>query len=389
MPKPIPGFTWSAKARGWYRSYRNRPLYCGGAKATREQVEKNYARKRDAADNGERQPVEPAAMTLRDAISLYIAALEHRRDSGKPRRLSWRTFHNNVEAANKFGAFVGGDRQLDQITPADFSDYARKYGGWKHSGFDSVVCRVGTFMRWCRQMKYITEYEPGPAFQRPEKQDVQDDRIARTRAFTATEIALLYAAANPTIRCWIGLGICCAFNNSDIAHLTRDAVDLEQGIIDFRRRKTGRVRRVCPLPADVVADLSAYHRPEPQSDRDENLFFISTEGNAYARSRTEDGGKPSNTISRLFARLIADTAGVAAIAGRNFAGLRTSFANLAPPGYRDAVENVMGHAHGTVLLDHYMETLELTRSRFVVDHVWGRVVSARASSASPPSPSNQ
>ena len=41
-------------------------------------------------------------------------------------------------------------------------------------------------------------------------------------------------------------------NNSEVANLTRDVIDLDTAVIDFKRRKTGKIRRACPLPAEVV-----------------------------------------------------------------------------------------------------------------------------------------
>ena len=369
-PRPIPGFHWNAKARGWYRSYKNRPVYCGGRNASRADVERAYQRKKDLIDGAE---VEAPAITLRLATSRFLAACKHRVDSGKPRPLSSRMLHNYQLQLNHFGAFIGGDALIDRIGPEDFERYAKKFAAYSPAAFDSVVTRVGALFHWAGEMGYIDRYRPGPAFQRPGKQEVRDKRIARTRRFSAEEVARLYAAANDVMRCWIGLGVCCAFNNSDVANLTRDAVVLDADVphVDFRRRKTGKVRRVCPLPAEVVADLKRYVRPEPATERDAELFFLTRKGHAYCRSRKGDG-KPVDAVSRLFARLIVD-AGVEKIHGRNFAGLRTTTANLAPPGYRDELELIMGHAKGSILLDHYLEDVGMDRLVHVVRYVWGQV----------------
>ena len=58
--------------------------------------------------------------------------------------------------------------------------------------------------------------------------------------------------------------------------------------------------------------------------------------------------------------------------GRGYRSLRTTFANFAPPGYRDEVELVMGHAKGTVLQDNYLEDAALDRVAELVQAVWSR-----------------
>jgi integrase len=383
--KWFPSFT--AHRDGWVRSYKGRTRFIAGRNANRRQVEAAWDAKRqeiDAADKPDARPAAHGGLAYRDVLALFLADCLHRVETGKPRPMSRRTLHNYTVDLNAFGEFVGGGTPIGEIGPEQFTAFARKYGGWKASGFDSLVTRVGTLFRWAVEMEYIDRYRPGPAFQRPAKQDIRDQRISRQRGYAAEEIAKLYDVAGNTLRCWIGLGICAAFNNSDIANLTRTAVDFEAGLIDFRRRKTGKLRRVCPLPPAVVADLKAYRRPEPVQAAEADLFFLTINGVPYARTGAADY-RPSDSISRLFSRLIKQ-AGVKQIEGRNFAGLRTSFPNLAPPGYRDEVEMIMGHAHGTMLTDHYLEEIGLERVRHVVttvwDKVWSEVLKLRASSAS-------
>ncbi len=268
---------------------------------------------------------------------------------------------------------------LDQVGPEQFTAFARKYQGWKSSGFDSLVTRLSAFFRWAVEMEYIDRYRPGPSFQRPAKQAIRDDRIKRRRSFSPVEVSKLYQAAGETMKCWIALGLCAAFTNSDVAHLTRSVVDLSTGIIDFRRRKTGLVRRVIPLPQEVANLLKLYKRPEGgNSDR----FFLTRRGREFDRTR-QSNGKPTSNISRMFGKIVKATGIKECSDGRNFAGLRTSFYNLAPrDGYDTERAIIMGHAHGRIDLDHYLEDVGIERLRHVVQFVWSQINISPGDSAS-------
>jgi len=291
-----------------------------------------------------------------------------------------RTYHNYVKDLNDFGNFThdGGkiaDTPIREIGPAHFTAYAAKFAKWKASGFDSIVTRVGSLFRWAVEMEYIDRYRPGPQFHRPGKGEIRSERIDLTKSYTAAEVATLYNAANHTVQCWIALGICAAFNNADIGNLPRSLIDLDTGVIDFRRRKKGKIRRVIPLPSDVVALLKRYNRPNPTEAEWDDLFFITEKGNPFTRSRSRDGGyKPSDSISRLFSRLLEDTGVSTTADGRNFSGLRTTHYNLAPKGKWEFERLVvMGHAKGNVPLDSYLERLGVEDLRAYVEHIWSHI----------------
>ncbi len=323
---------------------------------------------RQIEEDSEAEVIGP--LSYRDALGEYLAVQKARIGAAR-NRIEQRTFDNLKYELNKFGNFrIDGApiaaRMIDQIGPREFSAYAREFDSWKGSGFDSVVSRVLAFFRWAQGMEYVEKFNPGPQFQRPDKKQLRGERIEKQFSFTIPEIAALYHAANDTMQCWIALGVCAAFTNTDVSHLPKDII--AGGVIDFRRRKEGRVRRVIPLPADVVELIAGYRRPETSLP----YFFVTTGGNCY--SRTGAGG-PSCSISTLFARLI-DESGVEKIKGRGFKGLRTSFFNLAPrSGYDTERKIIMGRAQGTIDYDSYLEDIGLDRLRHVVNHVWSQVKS--------------
>ena len=382
LKKRFPGFT--AGRSGWVRNHKGRTVACGGRRATREEVEATWEAKRKAIDaEADGTPLEDSRRTYREALAEFLTVQKAR--IGAPRnRIEERTYHNYVVALNAFGMFIYdgrkvADRDIRDVGPGIFSAYARTFANWKASGFDSVVTRVGALFHWAQGQEYIDRYRPGPEFVRPAKQDIRDQRIMLAKSYSPTEVAKLWNATKPGsfMRCAVGLGICAAFNNSDLGHVTRDVLDLTTGVIDFRRRKTGKVRRVIPLPAEVLAELKAYRRPEPALPEWSDRFFLTVKGMPYTRTRSRGGGfKPSDSVSRLFRELRID-AGAAEVRGRNYGGLRTSFFNLCPRGYDVERAVVMGRARGSVDLDHYAEGVPLTRLEEAISHVWNAVLAAR------------
>jgi integrase len=370
--KWFPGYTAHSRG-GWVRSYRGHSVWCGNRHATRDEVEATFSRKRAEIDAKGELAGRPKL--YREVLSEFLETRQALVDQG---RRSRRTLHNFSVVLNQLGDHVGGGTVFASTNRPDvFAAFARKFGGWKSSGFDSVVCRVGTFYRWAVEMEYIDRFRPGPQFRRPPKSEIRDERIDLQKSFTPAEFAKLYRAANPVMRCWLGLGLFAAMNNSEIAHLARSTVDLDAGVVDFRRRKRGKVRRVCPLPAFVVNDLRAYERPEATAQSDADLFFVTRGGHSYGGTRHRDG-KPSDMIGRLWAKL-ETAAGVEHKPRRNFSGLRTTFFNLAPRGQWDLERKViMGRAQGTVDLDSYLEDVGMDRLRHVVGHVFAKVSTALA-----------
>lgn len=359
---------------GWTRWYRGNGRHVCGKTVPLDQIESCWNAVKahwDAVLDAKPEPGPlPNERTYRDTLSEFMAIKRASIDAAR-KSITRRTFQNYEQALNDFGNFVSRDGKIAdlpiaKIGPEHFTAYAGKFSAWKSSGWDSVVSRVGALFRWAVEMDYIERYRPGPQFRRPDKKEIRSERIELQKVWTLQQIAKAWASANLTMRCFIALGICAGFNNSDIAHFNRTVYDAAMGIIDFRRRKSGKIRRVIPLPPDVMALLASYSRPEPSQPRWSDLFFISVEGNPYA------GGdeKPSNSISALTRKLL-DSCG---IKGKSFSGLRTTHFNLAPKGKWETERSiVMGHAKGTIALDHYLEEVGVDELRHYVAHVWGPV----------------
>src|SRR5262245_46411583 len=100
----------------------------------------------------------------------------------------------------------------------------------------------------------------GPAFKRTSKKTLRLHRAKQgPQLFTADEIRTMIRGAlvvgkggpelvraGPQMRAMIPLGVNCGIGNADCGLLPLAARDLNRGVIDFPRPKTGIARR-CPL----------------------------------------------------------------------------------------------------------------------------------------------
>lgn len=360
----------------------------------------------DAAEDAQTTAaISSTGLTLLELASEFFAHLDTRVATGRPKRMSRVTAWDYQRVINAFGAVVGPQRPISSLTPDDFARYAGTIANDAATSYNRKIAYVSAFISWAMRRgrfadnRFVRQAPPGvdplrslmgPDLVKLSQQDLRDERLGKEKSFTPAEIAKLWQVADDTERCWIGLGLNAAFDNADIMHFLRSVLDAK-GVIDFRRRKRGRVRRVVPLVPELRELLTAYKRPDPSPGTDPDLFFLKPDGQPLAEM-TASG--PQNCVTRRFTKLMV-RAGLRAKPtlvrdpasgrrrqlsrgsgdGRNFRSLRTTFANLAPAGMREEVEIVMGHAHGEVILDSYLERHGLDRLEELVNAVWTRAFS--------------
>ena len=145
----------------------------------------------------------------------------------------------------------------------------------------------------------------GAEFKRPSKKTMRVERAkAGPRNFSAEEIRRLIDATGQPLKAMILLGINCGLGNSDIGNLPQSALDLDRGILDFPRPKTGIGRR-CPLWPETVSSVreAIAYRPEPKDPEDAGLVFVTKYGLCWAKDTR------SNPLSAETRKLL-DTLGL-------------------------------------------------------------------------------
>jgi integrase len=206
----------------------------------------------------------------------------------------------------------------------------------------------------------------GSSFKRPSKKTLRIDRAKKgARLFTREEIHQLLGAAGVQMKAMILLGINCGFGNADCGSLPLTAVDLENGIIDFPRPKTGIPRRCILWPETVAAIKEALaHRPEPKKPEHAGLMFITKYGQPWAKLSTD------NTLAKEMGKLLRDLH-INGRQGLGFYTLRHTFRTVADE-VKDqpACDFCMGH-ECPHMSSVYRETISDERLRAVTDHVRG------------------
>jgi hypothetical protein len=200
---------------GWYKG---RTRHVCARSVPIAQIPDYWSDKKAAIDAGVGVAVDLGGVpSYRTVLTGFIVDCEARVTTRKPRPMEQRTLDNYANDLNAFGAFrfrgvAVADMPIDLIGPEVFSAYARKFGAWKASGFDSIVSRIGALFRWAVEMEYIDRYRPGPKLQRPGKQAIRDERIDLSKTFEPAEFVKLYLAGNQ--RCAAGSGWVCARRSS-------------------------------------------------------------------------------------------------------------------------------------------------------------------------------
>jgi integrase len=192
--------------------------------------------------------------------------------------------------------------------------------------------RLGKTIQFVRCVfRYGFEVEPidrpvrfGPGFKRPSKKVLRLHRARQgPKLFTPEDIRRVLDAAGVQLKAMILLGINCGFGNADCGTLPLSAVDLERGVIDFPRPKTG-IERRCPLWSETVAAIreALDHRPRPKKQEHAGLVFITRCGDSW-HTGTTDG-----PISREFGKLLRKL-GITGRKGLGFYSLRHTFRTIA------------------------------------------------------------
>jgi len=361
--KPYPDFPLTPHPAGyWCKKIRGK-LHYFGPWADPDAALAKYLQQRDELHSGRTPRPDPEALTVKDAANAFLNAKAALVDSGE---LSPHTFAGYRRAADELIAHAGKTRLVADLDPKDFAGLRNKMAmKWGPATLGVMVVCVRAVFRHAYEAGLIDRpVRFGPSFKGPSKKTMRIDRASKgPRLFTAEEIRRLIGAANVQMRAMLLLGINCGLGNADIGNLPLSALDLDAGMIDYPRPKTGMPRR-CPLwPETVQAIREALaRRRDPKDAADAALVFITYHGAGWSKPAA------TSAIVREMMKLLKRLA----INGRHRLGfytLRHTFRTVAD-GAKDqpAADYIMGHevAHMSSV---YREGIDDARLKAVADHV--------------------
>ena len=296
--KPYKGFPLFAHPSGqWAKKIRGRTHYFGVWSSPEAALERLNFEYPYLADGRTPPAVDVSnGCTLKVLCNEFLKSKEQELDAND---LALRTFKDYHSTCRGMLEHFGPNRRVDDLQPADFGGFRGKLQ--KRLGVTSLKteisrCRV-VFNLACQNRLIDTAVRFGAGFQRPSAKSLRRSRNeVGAKLFTQEEAHAILEEAKPVMRAMVLLGLNCAFGNSDLANLPRNAADLETGWIDFPRPKTEVPRRV-PLWPDTVAALreALPLRPTPIDSTGRGLCFLTTQGRQWVRMKMGDGGPQSAT----------------------------------------------------------------------------------------------
>jgi integrase len=365
--KPYPEFPLFPHAtKRWAKKIRGKMHYFGPWDDP-DGALKKYEEQKDALHAGRTPRPDQAALTVKDLANAFLNHKQAKLDSGE---LSRRTWDGYKEIAVLMVSHFGKTRRVDDLGPAEFAALRNKVAKrWGPHGLSRLVQGVRSVFKYADDAGLIDRpMRFGPGFTRPTKKTLRLHRARQgTKLFTAEEVRRLLSlppwrpAAGVQLGAMILLGINCGFGNADCGTLPLSAVDLESGMIDFPRPKTGIPRR-CPLwPETVEAVRAALAvRPEPKNPEHAGLVFITQRGLPWARDN--DPAIVTKEMSKLLRSLGLN-------GHQTFYTLRHTFRTVADEAKdQPAADYIMGHEvpHMSSI---YRETISDERLKAVTDHV--------------------
>ncbi|MHC4404503.1 MAG: tyrosine-type recombinase/integrase, partial [Planctomycetota bacterium] len=305
-------------------------------------------------------------LTIRDLANRFLTSKKLLLDGGE---LSPHTFKDYHETSAILVDQFDGDRLVDDLRPEDFDGLraylADRYGPVR---LKTTIQRVRTMLRFAYD-SYLLEkpIRYGPGFKAPSRRVIlKAQRENGSRMFEPHEIRAMLDAASPQLKAMILLGINAGFGNHDVAALTTQAIDLDEGWVIHPRPKTQTERRCSLWPETIEALRTALEtRPKPEDRKHKDLIFITSHGNAWAQ--TTSLGNWRDTVGtatlHLLTRLKLKRPRL------SFYALRHTFRTIADE-TRDqpAIDFIMGHVRND-MASVYRERISDDRLRAVTDYV--------------------
>ncbi len=327
-----------------------------------------YTKVADALHSGRtpRKEADKDGFAVKDLCNHFLTSKKRKVDAGE---MTSMMFYDYKFATDFLVGHFGGNRLVDDLSAEDFGTLrAAMAKRWGPVRLTNCITRIRSVFKYGFENGHMERpVRYGSEFDKPSASTLRRHKAKQPpKMLEPKEIHTLLASASVQMKAAILVGINCGFGQGDCAELMTANVNLDTGLIDFPRPKTGVARR-CPLWPETVEALRAAlaGRPKAEKPRDVGRVFLSSTGTMLV-TRTAAGhtvdllGSPFTEL--LKAKGIHRT-------GVGFYTLRHVFETVAGDAKDQvAVDLMMGHLDPS-MAGHYRERIEDARLRAVVDHV--------------------
>ncbi len=264
----------------------NGTRYSFGVLADPAAALKRYQREGPALHAGlEPDREDPTDIALEDVCGLYVQAKLAAVEAGDLQRV---TFDDYRRTAEQLISIFGPRRRVRSLKPRDFEALLRKvpYGPTRRANFVTWTRMVFSWAHDSEVIDFLPRY--GKAFKGGSAKERRELRNRTGKSlFTAEQVRTLILEARPVLRAVILLGINSGIGNKDCAALPMSAVNLETGMVDFPRIKTG-VERRFPLWPETRKAIERYleERPTPMRKADADYLFLTVRRRPWFHGRT-------------------------------------------------------------------------------------------------------
>jgi integrase len=312
-------------------------------------------------------------MSLRDVVNRYLTL---RLMDVRARKLSPRTWQNYDDAAKLLITTLGATVEASTLGPADFAKISAVIADRAPVSRARLITTIRTILKTTADDGVIPLPRFGSSFRARVAKEIRLAKAATgPKLYSAAQIRRLIEMARPQMRAMIYLGINCAFGPTDCALLTRQALNLGEGVHRFPRPKTGAARMAALWPETIKAvKAAAKLRVAPLDAGDDDLLFLTQHGRRWVRATERNF---LDMIAQAWAKLRTrynrglKKTDPMYIAGSGFYTLRRTFRTVAdeiPNRDQHAIHLIMGHLLPG-MSDVYVQQISVDRVRAVTNHV--------------------
>ncbi|MCD0459971.1 tyrosine-type recombinase/integrase [Roseiconus lacunae] len=301
-------------------------------------------------------------VSVRHVCDAYLDSQQAKVDAGN---LSERTLRDYHDMAKRFASRIGRNRLYQSLKPSDFASLRTSYRWAASSTINREIRMVKVMINWAEKSGYGRpnlgpDFVPVPArVQRKERAEKGE------LMFEAHQCHKIIKHCSPQLKAMCLLGLNLGFGPKDCADLKRSDIDWQRRWFASVRNKTG-VQREGSLWDETIEALedAIKNRPDPRTDEDEDLVFLTKYGNRWVRDGSSD-----NPISKEITKILK-ALGIHRV-GHSFYSFRRTHRTVADDaGDTTAARRIMGHvAKAGDMDDVYVQRIKKRRIRAICEHV--------------------